>query len=401
MTQTTLPSAHRYGLPHRLAPILIAVLLSCAASQLAAQTISGAPSAPLAPASLSASAADQAQAPSLGEDEIRRLFVGKPLYLRAGYLDNTLAFNEHGLLLGHSPRGSYTLNAIQIEKIHLTKHKLEMEGVRYGLHFVGQLASEDPTKAYDLVRITPKKKSVRILIDRELVVLPKKKGKEHKASAQSPTSAEKPAVIEETQAAAGGASEHPAAPHEASSATTTSPAHAAAMLKDALNTIFAEGLDERMMASLPDFWRLYYKAAAERADYRPQDATVFRQNAVDRKARMISTFEPPSNEFAQASAVAGMSLFHVVIGPDGKPGEIAVARPIGFGLDENAVDSIRKAQFEPAIKDGKPVSVLLDLVVQFRIYSRRTAVSGAPDPAHKPADSSSAPQLPGPYSVPR
>ena len=77
---------------------------------------------------------------------------------------------------------------------------------------------------------------------------------------------------------------------------------------------------------------------------------------------LLTKFEPDSNEFAQASGVAGMALYHAVIGPDGKAAEVAVARPIGFGLDENAVAAIRKASFQPAIKDGKPVPVLLDLV---------------------------------------
>jgi hypothetical protein len=72
-----------------------------------------------------------------------------------------------------------------------------------------------------------------------------------------------------------------------------------------------------------------------------------------------------------------------------------VARPIGFGLDENAVEAIRKASFEPAIKDGKPVPVVLDLVVQFRIYSKRTAAAGTQLPDESPAG----PLLPGPYTL--
>jgi hypothetical protein len=84
-----------------------------------------------------------------------------------------------------------------------------------------------------------------------------------------------------------------------------------------------------------------------------------------------------------------------VVGADGKPGEIAVARPIGFGLDESAVDSIRKATFEPAVKDGKPVPVLLNMVVEFRIYSKRTEVASN----SAPEQASAAPVLPGPYSV--
>jgi len=103
----------------------------------------------------------------------------------------------------------------------------------------------------------------------------------------------------------------------------------------------------------------------------------------------VTNFEPASNEFAQAAAVAGMAVYHTVIGPDGKPGEIAVARPIGFGLDENAVEAIRNARFEPAMKNGKAVPVLLDLVVQFRIFSKRTAVTDTPTPVDK---TDSAPQ---------
>ena len=92
-----------------------------------------------------------------------------------------------------------------------------------------------------------------------------------------------------------------------------------------------------------------------------------------------------------------MALYHIVIGADGKPGEIAVARPIGFGLDENADAAIRKAKFSSALKNGQPVPVMLDLVVQFRIFSKRTVASAAPETAEK--DTPAAPILPGPYSV--
>ena len=137
-------------------------------------------------------------------------------------------------------------------------------------------------------------------------------------------------------------------------------------------------------------------AAAGKADYRPTDPSILRQNTVDRKARLVTSFEPDSNEFAQANGIVGMALYHIVVGPDGKTREIAVGRPIGFGLDENAVATIRKASFQPAVKDGQPVAVLLDLVVQFRIFSQRTAPISQPEPAEGPAEA----MLPGPYSVP-
>jgi outer membrane biosynthesis protein TonB len=339
------------------------------------------------------------------------MLVGKLLYLRGGYLDDNLSFNEHGVLTGHSPKGSYTLSGVAIERVHLTKHKIELEGQRYGLHFLGALPSEDPTTAMDRVLITPKKKVLRITIDREVLVTPKKvkekSGKGAPAAAARPAPAGAASATPATQPnepndadqakaemAATPAAERPADP--ASVTTTTSPAHAAALLKDALDHVFSVGFDDRMMAAMPDFWKLYYQAVAAKSDYRPADPAVFRQNAVDSKARLVSVFEPPSNEFAQSHGVAGLALYHVVIGADGKPGEIAVARPIGFGLDENAVDSIRKASFQPAIKDSKPVPVLLDLIVEFHIYSGLTSGSSKAASAERPTG----PMLPGPYSVP-
>jgi outer membrane biosynthesis protein TonB len=345
----------------------------------------------------------------ISEDEIWRLLVGKQLFLRGGYLDNDLSYNEHGALVGHSPQGSYTLSGIQIDKVRLTKHKLELEGQRYGLHFLGALPYEDPTKAVDQVNITPKKKVVKITIDRELVVKPKEKKEKGKAAkpapkaaaAPAPTMAPAPAAAPAPPAEATDASEAQAEiaaappaerPADARSVTTTtSQAHANKLLQDALDNVFAQSFDSRLMESMPTFWKLYYTAVAAKSDYRPVDPAVLRQSMVDQKARLVSTFEPSSNEYAQDHGVAGMCLYHVVIGADGKPGEVAVARPIGFGLDESAVDAIRKATFAPAIKDGKPVPVMLDLIVEFRIYSKRTAVSA--NPTVQPPESS----LPGPY----
>ena len=348
------------------------------------------------------------------EFEIKQQLVGKPLYLRGGYLDNTLSFNELGALIGESPRGSYTLNGIRIDRVHLGKHQLVLEGARYGLHFLGAAPDEDPTNAsVERVNITPKKKMVKITIDREVVVASKlglhgkrEKNEDKNAGDQVPAkSGPHPAAADsldglsddqmKAQIAAAQPEERPEDP--GSVTATTSPSHAAKVLKDALDRVFALGIDDRLKAAMPAFWKLYYQAAASDTSYRPCDPAVLRQNMVDKKAKLITVLEPQSNEYAQAHAVIGMALYHTVIGADGKPAEIAVGRPIGFGLDENAVESIRKASFEPAIKDGKPVPVLLDLVVQFRIYSDRTAAKPQTD---KPVETKpDEPVLPGPYSV--
>lgn len=339
--------------------------------------------------------AEQAPSDSVLEEQLRQQLVGKSLYLRGGFLDNTLSFDEYGRLIGHSPQGSFTLNLIQIDKLHLGRHKLELEGVRYGLHFLGAAANEDPTKAVDRVRITPKKKILKITIDREQVIKPKKKKKDKSEGSDEVEAGAAPAAPEPAASTEPGATSDEAIPAGERGATTTSPLQAIKLLKQTVDNVFSVGLDERLIAAMPDYWKLYYQALDAHTVYRPHQPGIFLDTDVDQKAKLLSNIEAPSNEYAQAGGVAGMALYHAVIGTDGKPEQVVVGRPIGFGLDENAVETIRNAKFQPAMKDGKPVPVLLDLLVQFRIFSKRTSVEGSTDQANSP----SGPALPGPYSV--
>jgi len=44
-----------------------------------------------------------------------------------------------------------------------------------------------------------------------------------------------------------------------------------------------------------------------------------------------------------------------------------VVKPLGFGLDEEAVKAARKIKFQPATKDGKPVSIVKRVQYSFSI----------------------------------
>lgn len=300
----------------------------------------------------------------LSEDDLRNRMQGKMFYLRSGYSDNDLRFDIYGGLEGNSPRVSYTLSMVQIDKVHLSKHQLQLEGMRYGIHFLDDGTSKQGSEK---LRITPKKKFVRITIKRAEPP-PKKK--------RSKSSSDQPPV---------------------QTATVMTQAKANRILEEALKHVFSTDIDQQMIASLPDFWQLYYRATAA-PPYKPSDPSVLRQSTVDQKARLLTNFEAPSNDLAQKAGISGLAQYHVVVGSDGLPGEIAVGRPIGFGLDENAVASIRKASFQPAMKDGKPVPVLVDLVVQFRIYSKLTAAPGNTRASTTLAEPET-PSLPGPYSA--
>ncbi len=64
----------------------------------------------------------------------------------------------------------------------------------------------------------------------------------------------------------------------------------------------------------------------------------------------------------------GDVVLWVVIGPDGKVHDVRVARTLGLGLDEKAVEAVKKWVFEPAKKDGQAVAVQLNIDVTFHLY---------------------------------
>src|ERR1700733_3968273 len=88
--------------------------------------------------------------------------------------------------------------------------------------------------------------------------------------------------------------------------------------------------------------------------------------------QVLNSIDPSSNEFAQQFGIAGMELLRTVVDSTGVPRQIVIARPIGFGLDEKAVEAVKNSHFRPATANGQPVPVVVDLVVTFRIYSNRT-----------------------------
>jgi TonB family protein len=73
-----------------------------------------------------------------------------------------------------------------------------------------------------------------------------------------------------------------------------------------------------------------------------------------------------------------MVFLHVVVDANGRPGAVTIVRPIGFGLDERAVEAVEHAQFRAGTLNGKPVSEVVNLQVTFRIYSNRTKPNGSP-----------------------
>jgi TonB family protein len=55
----------------------------------------------------------------------------------------------------------------------------------------------------------------------------------------------------------------------------------------------------------------------------------------------------------------------VIVNLQGRPVNVHATQGCGMGLDEKAVISVRRMQFKPALKDGKPKAVSISVKVTF------------------------------------
>jgi periplasmic protein TonB len=84
--------------------------------------------------------------------------------------------------------------------------------------------------------------------------------------------------------------------------------------------------------------------------------------------KVIYQPDPEYSEEARKAKFQGTCVLWLVVGPDGKPRDIRVARTLGLGLDEKALEAVKNWRFEPALKDNKPVAVQINVEVTFRLY---------------------------------
>jgi len=84
--------------------------------------------------------------------------------------------------------------------------------------------------------------------------------------------------------------------------------------------------------------------------------------------RAIFQPEPEFSEEARKAKFQGVCTLALIVGADGRPSNIRVVGSLGMGLDEKAIEAVRNWKFEPAMKDGHPVRVEIDVEVDFHLY---------------------------------
>ena len=78
--------------------------------------------------------------------------------------------------------------------------------------------------------------------------------------------------------------------------------------------------------------------------------------------------EPQFSEEARKAKVSGNVLVYLVVDTNGRPTRVRVIRGIGLGLDEKAKEAVLQYKFKPAMENGHPVAVDMNVEVNFNIY---------------------------------
>lgn len=79
--------------------------------------------------------------------------------------------------------------------------------------------------------------------------------------------------------------------------------------------------------------------------------------------------DPAYSDVARRAGYQATVVLWLVAGMDGRAHRIRVQHGAGMGLDQEAIEAVKLWRFQPATKDGQPVPVMINVEVNFRLYS--------------------------------
>lgn len=124
-------------------------------------------------------------------------------------------------------------------------------------------------------------------------------------------------------------------------------------------------LNASLSAKKQDEWR-------SRADFLKLHATsydaitrTYKSAEVTKRAQIVRREEPRYTDDARNNLVTGTVVLRCIFAADRRVRNIAVVKGLPNGLTERAIEAARKIKFIPATKEGKPVSMWMQLEYNF------------------------------------
>jgi TonB family protein len=95
---------------------------------------------------------------------------------------------------------------------------------------------------------------------------------------------------------------------------------------------------------------------------------LYKGSEVTAKARVKKKPDPKYTRDARKHAVEGTVILRCIFSSTGEVKNIHVISGLPDGLTESAVEAAKKIKFIPAMKDGHPVSMWIELQYNFHLY---------------------------------
>lgn len=96
---------------------------------------------------------------------------------------------------------------------------------------------------------------------------------------------------------------------------------------------------------------------------------LYHLGAGDTAPSIVYSVDPEFSDEARRNKFQGICLVTLIVNEHGDPVNPHVVRPLGMGLDENAIAAVKKYKFRPAMKGGRiPVAMQITIEVNFRLY---------------------------------
>jgi protein TonB len=77
--------------------------------------------------------------------------------------------------------------------------------------------------------------------------------------------------------------------------------------------------------------------------------------------------DPEYSEEARKAKYSGVVVLSIEVDQSGHTRNLHVAKGVGLGLDEKAIEAVKQWRFKPGLKNGKPVIVRAQVEVNFRL----------------------------------
>lgn len=89
-------------------------------------------------------------------------------------------------------------------------------------------------------------------------------------------------------------------------------------------------------------------------------------NGVSRP-QLIRNVPPAYSDAGRNQRIGGVVVLRIVVDANGNVTNAEVTGPLGYGLDEKAIEAVKRWKFRPGYKDGKAVATTVTVEVSFRL----------------------------------